>query len=346
MKTFQILFLVSCFAICSCIEAVDTKTTEEKKLLVVQGYITTQFGPHEFKLSKSAKYGSIFEGFSKQEEDASIFIKDSDGQQTFLTETFPGTYLTPSTFKAEVGKSYSLVINSKSGQYISTEEEVIPVPKLDQVIPEFTLLERGDTLDFISGVKFSARFKDPSDRQNFILWINNSLYELKTRPDLYRCPGPGGGSPCPKDCCALCYRSERVSNEDLFLYDDANTNGNEITTEAYYVPDDGLRFQGKYQMRLEQHSLSREAYQYYKLLKSQLEINGDIFDPPPANINGNIINISNPNSNVIGYFHATDVSIDSVFIEPEFITRKQKIRVINDDCLETRGTTAVKPSYW
>jgi hypothetical protein len=343
ISLFYLLFLI---VISGCIEAVDISTTEEKKLLVVQGFISTLPGPHEFKLSKSAKYGSIFEGFSKKEENASIFIKDNTGEQVFLEEKFPGTYVTPVGYRAEVGKTYSLIINSKAGTYISTPETVVPVPKLEKVSAEFRALPSPDTFNFQSGVKFFSHFQDPPDEQNFLLWINESTYEFYTRPDLFRIPAPGGGIPSPKACCKLCWRTEFISNANLFLYDDNRSNGNEIQTEAYYVSDDGLRFREKYQMRLQQHSLSRGAYQYYKLLKEQLEISGDIFDPPPASLSGNIINVDDPNVNVIGYFHATDVSIDSVFVEKSLITKKQNPRQLNDDCRQIGNSTANEPLYW
>jgi len=330
----------------SCIEPVDIKTTEEKKLLVFQGFISTEPGPHVFKLSKSAKYGSIFEGFSQKEENATIFIKDSDGEQTFLIETFPGTYQTPVGFQAQVGKSYTLVINSTGGQYISSEERVIQAPQLKEVSAEFSSLSTSDTLDFSSGVQFYAHFDDPAEEQTFMLFQNASTYEIHTRPELYRIPGMGGGTPAPKDCCALCYRKEVNTSTNVNLYSDSRTDGNDVRTEAYFVGDDGLRFVSKYHMILKQHSLTREAFQFYKLLKEQLEISGDIFDPPPGSVRGNIINVDNPDVDVIGYFHATDVSVDSVFVDQSLITKKQKPVQINDDCREIGVSSEFKPDFW
>ena len=97
---------------------------------------------------------------------------------------------------------------------------------------------------------------------------------------------------------------------------------------------------------LDQNSLTREAFQFYKLLNEQLSISGDIFDPPPANITGNFINLSNPDDPVIGYFHAADTRRDTIFIESDFITRKIPDKIINNDCRTIFNAFAERPSFW
>ena len=84
-------------------------------------------------------------------------------------------------------------------------------------------------------------------------------------------------------------------------------------------------------MRVEQHSLTTEAYQFFKLLKDQASINGDIFDPPPATLRGNMINLTDPDENVIGYFRASDVAIDSMFLTRDMLVEPKPLIQINDD---------------
>ncbi len=100
------------------------------------------------------------------------------------------------------------------------------------------------------------------------------------------------------------------------------------------------------QISIQQLSISKGAYQFFNLLKSQKSINGDIFDPPPATIRGNIINLEDPESNVIGYFYASDVNEISLFIERSELTDVGSTNQINDDCRVLRGATALKPPNW
>lgn len=347
MKRFTVVFgLLMFFMFNSCIEQVDIQTTEEKELLVVEGFISTKPGPHIFKLSKSAKYGSIFEGFSEKEENASIFIKDDLGQQVFLTEIFAGQYQTPVGYQAEVGRTYTLIINSKAGQYISTAEKVEPVPAIKSIEARFKKLPSADPVVFSSGVELYTTFDDPMEAQNFMFWNTMGTFIMYTNPELYVIKNPPAQPiPAPKECCARCFFEEQKAESQFRIYSDQNTNGNETTQLAAYLPDDGGRFDEKYLVRLEQYSLSREAFQFYKLLNEQIEIDGDIFDPPPAAITTNIVNVTNPDQQVIGYFHASDVFRDSIYIEESIIEDRQLNREIPDDCREVGGKVDA-PSYW
>ena len=61
-----ILFIVSY------IDELNVESLEDQNLLVVEGYINTNYGPHEILLSKSAKYGNIFEGFIQKEAETTL----------------------------------------------------------------------------------------------------------------------------------------------------------------------------------------------------------------------------------------------------------------------------------
>ncbi len=342
-----LLLVLVVFLTSLCIDPVLVEIEEEQKLLVVEGYITTRHGPHTFKVSRSARYGSFFDAASEPEEGAKVFIKDNEGGQVFLDEVTPGVYETPSHYKAEIGKSYRLIINSNGSQYISTAERVEAVPHIMSISARWKKFPSVIPENFKSGVEVYSKFQDPSDEQNFIFWNTFGTFIMHTSPELYvkrdiTLPNPIW---CPKDCCSRCWFEEQKAEEKFRIYSDANTNGNEVTTLAAYLPDDGGRFDEKYLLRLEQYSLTREAFQFYKLLNDQLEIDGDIFDPPPASITGNIINTTNPDQKVIGYFHASDVYRDSIYIENSIIEEMQRNRQINDDCREVGGVTD-PPPYW
>lgn len=334
------------FSLSACLEQVDIKTTEEKKLLVIEGFISTKAGPHTFRLSKSAKYGSIFEGFSKKEENASIFIKDDIGNQVFLEELSPGLYQTPAGYKAEVGRTYTLIINSKSGQYISTAEKVEPAPPIKKLEARFKKFPSVSPEVFNSGVEVYATFDDPEDEQNFLFWNDIGTFIMETNPEdfVFRDP-PASPVPAPKECCNRCFFEEQQADTQFRIYSDNVTNGNETTLLAAYIPDDGGRFDEKYLVRIEQYSLTREAFQFYKLLNAQLEIDGDIFDPPPASVYSNVVNITNPDQRVIGYFHASDVSRDSMYIEKSLIEQPNQNRYVADDC-RVLGGKVDAPPYW
>lgn len=343
--TKYIFILIAALSIQSCIDPLGVETDSKRNLLVVEGALTSDFGPHEIRLSQSAKYGSILDDQIQKVSGASVFIRDEEGNQVSLKEDNAGSYYTPSDYRGMPNTTYSLVINLSNGtQYISTPEKMAPAPSINDLKVEWKKQPSTSDIQFDSGFEIYATFQDDPNSENFYLWIVDGIYYIESRPDLYVEPSPWGPSPSPKDCCAECYVYEETN--DLNIFADNFNNGNEVTQLAGYLPDNGRRFASKYLVSVEQRSLNKGAYQFFELLKNQLSIQGNIFDPPPAKIGTNIINVTEPDQEVIGYFVVSDIARDSVYISDAMADEKQPKNVLNDDCRVLNGATVMKPPFW
>ena len=336
--------------ISGCIDELNVATDRALRILVVEGSISTDQGPHYILLSKSAKYGTIFEDFSKPATFAFVRVRDQDGAQVILDEVAPGVYATPSTFTAKVNSSYSLVIETSDGQrYASVPEKVVPVPAIKKLTTRY-IREPAEVADAAEyGIEIYATFDDTPGEQNYYIWKNKGTYLIKTNPELFTVPslsGAGGRSPAPKDCCAICWIEEINGDETLRIFSDINSDGNETTHLAAYIRDDGGRYDEKYMIRIRQHSMTKEAYRFFDVLEKQIAISGDLFDPPPATLRGNMINITDSESPVIGYFYASDVSVDSMFLHRALLDNPSKQFSWLDDCLVLKNSTTQRPSYW
>ncbi len=331
-----------------CIEPLDVQTEVSRQLLVVEGSISTGQGPHSIRLETSDQFGDVFTGFPTPVSEATVYIRDSRGNNQYLEEDRTGLYLTDSDFKIEVNESYTLNVNTPDGDwYISTPQQVLPVTPIDDLSIEWVKQPGLSDLSFESGVDVFCEFTDPADEQNFYQWNVIGEYKISTRPDLYVAPGPfGGGTPSPKNCCAICWVKEPTVDVATYLFKDNLSNGNTTKTQVGYIPDDGARFEDKYMVVVEQLSLTQEAFQFFSLIQNQASIDGDIFDPPPATIRGNMINVNNPSEAVIGHFSVSDVAVDTIFIQNDIILEPQSSQIFRDDCRVIPFSTVVRPPYW
>jgi len=169
---------------------------------------------------------------------------------------------------------------------------------------------------------------------------------LVTYPEDYSfVDGNGNRVPFPLDCCKICFADE-ISDYEIHTYSDLYSNGNTSTNLAAFIEDNGLRFWEKYLVRIEQLAISQDAYLFFNLVNNQLSITGDIFDPPPATIRGNILNIDDPEEVVLGYFFAADAAVDSIFVHRDMLNDHQVEVHINNSCLSVSRTTTEEPSYW
>ena len=348
-RLFPFLVTLLSIVLYSCVDELDVSTDTALRTLVVEGFISTERAAHEIRLSTSAKYGSVFEDFPKKVENALVRIRDNRGRQVFLTERAPGTYRTPNDFKAEVGNSYTLLVTLLDGRrFASLPQTVLPAPPIDTLLLIYKAIPTSDPVVFRHGVEVYARWNDPIAEQNFYWWQNNGTYLIETNPELHTSINPSTGNSFsdPKDCCATCWIDEMQGDNELRIFSDLNNDGAELTQLAAVIVDDGARYDDKYLVRIKQYALNKETYAFLNLLQEQLSVDGGIFDPPPAVIRGNMLNLDNPEEEPIGYFYAADFAIDSIFIEEDFLERRAPDRQVFDDCRELDNSTAERPAYW
>ncbi|OOG74373.1 DUF4249 domain-containing protein [Algoriphagus sp. A40] len=332
----------------ACIDPYEVEVPEGKELLSVDGLIHTGQGPHAITISRSTTYGSQFEGLIRPVSGATVVVRDNEGMVTFLEEgqEARGSYFTPTGFRAQVGKSYTLQIQTTEGRvYTSLPERVNAVPEIEAItMKTVTVPVEGET-NPRSGIQLISEINDPADQNNFYFWRSGrATYLQETYPELYIIRP--AKIPAPKACCNFCYITEPGSNQSLFIAQDDSFNGLSTRIPAAFIKDDGRRFIFKYRMELRQYSISQEAYRFLRLIKQQAEISGSIFDPPPATIRGNIISLDNPDEEVLGYFIAAGETTKEIYIDRAELSFRQNKVTIPDDCLTLPGASLIPPVDW
>ncbi len=351
MKKFSYLFLL--FLGFACIDPFKGEIIEGEQLLTVEGMVTSGPGPHTIKLTRSDTYGSVFQGLIRPVTGATVIVRDDTGAVTFFAESSEerGSYNSPASFSAIVGRSYTLQIQLNDGTvYTSLPERVEAVPEIKNLSYQAIQIPVAGSDVPRSGVQLIAEIEDPADQNNFYFWRNSpSFYILFTRPDLFT-PRPSDTNPSrdpqPKACCNICYKTELVGNQSIFIAQDDSFNGLTTQLPVAFVEDDGLRFIDTYRIDIDQLSISQEAYRFLRLVKQQTEISGSVFDPPPANIRGNIISLDNPEETVLGYFIAAGERSKRIYIKGSELSFRQNRLIIPDDCRLVPGAQIDQPFDW
>ncbi|MDN3204943.1 DUF4249 domain-containing protein [Algoriphagus sediminis] len=337
----------------ACIDPYEVDVEEGPQLLTVEGFLTTEEGPHVIKLSRSATYGSAFEGLVRPVREATVIIRDNLGNVTFLAEDLDnrGSYFTPEGYRAVVGRSYTLQIQLNEGQvYTSLPERIESVPEIKSLDYQIVRIPVEGETNERSGVQLIADLDDPADQDNFYFWrTGTSTFILKTRPDLFT-ERPSdlepNRDPDPKDCCDTCFQTETFGNTGIFIANDDSFNGLNTKLPVGFIEDDGIRFVETHRAEISQISVSAEAYRFLRLVKQQTEVSGSVFDPPPANIRGNMISLDNPEEVVLGYFMAGAEAKQEIYINAVDMDFRQPVTIIPDDCRVLPNTTREVPPNW
>ena len=348
-----------------CINPIDLPVRDAQPLLVVEGFVTNESGPYTVRLSRSANFEGVSigsGGIIDPEFNASVALRDESGFLVPFNEVRNGYYQSSPEFRAEVGEVYSLLIITSDGEeYLSSPVSIPQGAEIDSIITRFDQKPSINEFDFATGVNVFVEFQDDPDNNNFYLsYTSNGVFPWTAHPEL---ASINPNFPCPTGETVECFRYERDYFQpsevaasrcyvpearpfDFTLNSDLFQNGAKITTQAAFIEDDGKRFEFSYRVKINFLTISPEAFGFYNRLASQLSITGDIFDPPPAEILGNIINIGGTGGDAVGYFGAYYSSSKQIYIERDFLDIKQAKVKWAGECVNLDSSTVVRPSDW
>lgn len=295
----------------ACIEPFELKTGTGRQSLVVSGMVTDQNDPSLNKVTLS--WTAPFDAETQQVliepvMMAEVTLNDDKGNSMTLYEgPRRGDYsLWEDDYNVEQGRAYSLHIKLPDGrEYASRPEVLRPVPAIQSITYEFrqfidvvrnsagVLIERRT-----KGFEVNVQVQDPAERGNYYRWDTEGVFEFYT--DTRDVPVP-----------STCWANMGSINTKIVTGDDRLVNGRFFQQPVVVVPAD---IPTKYRIKVRQYSLTAEAYEFWRLFNQQQSSVGSIFDPPPAQINGNIYSLTDPEEKAIGYFTASSLVEDYLMI--------------------------------
>ena len=300
-----ILFFITCFI--ACIKEVQPQLRNVKPFLVVEGSVSTDSVPYEVRLTYSGMIelaNSIPDEFIESE--AVVTIKDDAGNSTLLSYRGNGYYTsTDSTFVGVEDRSYHVDVKLKDGRnYVSIPEKIPAAVPIDSVtakfIPDFSL-------DHPAYFRAYVNSTDPAGEENFYKW---EFYSYTRRQTL--------GVGCGFNCVIFEYCLQKNSENELHIRSDADINGNAILDVGIgnsYIYTYGVQY-----IDVAQISMTKNAFQFWNIYKEQTTRTGDILDPLPALIRGNIYNVNDANEFALGFFSARNIFRKRLVINPLHIS--------------------------
>lgn len=339
LLSFALLLLMSC------IDPVDIDLNGQRKHLVVEGYFTNEAKLNYVRLSYSQPHSTPYNEF---EENAYVSVTSSEGENYPFMYDKAGYYYPVAGGDARgiPGHTYTLTIAVDSKLYQSkpvTLKEAIPIDSVHFAVDEQTFAFYGvREKELYPGYSVLVDYNDPANEKNYLRWSFATQYEVSTQP--WDFIDPFYGVPKPKECCIQCFLEEKL--ELLRVSDDRLTNGRNVKNlNVLFLPFE--KYLGvKNKLTVYQHSITSEAYEFFRILEQQKESTGTVFDPPPAEVKGNMSSVHNEDEQVIGFFDVSGVSVKQVTILREDIDYPVIPFRFPDDCLVLKGATTIAPDNW
>ncbi len=335
-KTRLIFFAFLILVISSCEKVFEPSIKNVGSSVVVEGSLSTVAGAQNIQITWSQSYNGVskYSGLSGAE----VYVSDDNRKVISFSETGnAGNYSTyPDTLaKAEIGRSYTLHIKTQSGdEYESLPQTVVKCAPIDSIFCEHDVQDvleldvYGDAYQVkYDGIRVEENTKGLYPNHNFYLysWIGYREFLFGISPPNswveYAYMHTSLQSKYYKVICtsnADDYNNqELVHNKLLFISSaDLEKFDRKILDSIPYLVEDSVHFiiyEGLI-LRLEQKSISNDAYAFWSGVQKQLQANGRLFDPVSSQITGNIRCISDNSKKAFGVFYAYDVSEKYVWL--------------------------------
>ncbi len=284
------LVLLLTLLLTGCLDPVQVPLRQETAQLVVEGLLTNEANPF-LRLSLTSQFGSSYE--IEPVQGAYVEVRTTGGE-AIVFRPVPGEvgiYKPLTTgFTTRIGQAYSLYLKLLDGREFGSEPQLLTAPiPINELRAEFTDKPR-------YGFQVYLDVKDPGNTENHYRWTGRGYHQRRSKG----VPVGFGTAVCCDRCWVL------KEDQSVNSFSDALVNGSLITQRSVFLSP--FYILGKHLIEIQQYSISRQAYQYWNRYKDQQKRTGTIFDPLPAPLLGNVVNLNDPKDIALGFFEVASVT--------------------------------------
>jgi hypothetical protein len=300
----------------SCISQIEIPIDVTGGRLVVSGKISTISDQNILELGISVDSYRLPIPLSG----ASVKLLDDSGTSYPYSQTTAGVYML-SGINGIQGRSYHIEIKLPNGKlYKSLPEKLPTVTKLDSVNYEITNESVVDFEGVVTQKKFYKIYVNATlaSSNTYLRWSVGEAFLLS--PTDF--PDPFGSIPPP------CFIVQNADPQRVVLVDGSTFSTNTIKKQLIASREIDWTFIEKHYFTTYQSSITKDAYEYWRKVNILANQVGSIFDTPPAEIVGNVVNVNDPSEKVLGYFQ----SINQTFNRKAFYSTDLPFPLLGSKC--------------
>lgn len=331
--------------LCSCVDEVELKIDNDQQKITVIGLISDSLREYKIEIYRSAVLGIGQDNIYDPISQAKVTVHDDQGNTVLFVESgVAGTYT--ATMQGITGRSYWMEAELADQTLIKSERTVLlPSPPIDSLtfeIGKLKFINNLSQLVEVTQVYVQANTTVlPGTKQKF-RWRVEGEYEF------HEYEGPGS---------KFCWIRNNVDFNQLYIFDAERLESKELSRQPVASTNIDDRFAFKYCFHVSQYNISEREYLYWSQIRSIININGSLFDPPPGNVKGNLVSENKPNEQIFGYFSVCGNSFKRLFVKPQdlgftsipgYCRRRFGAPGLPEcsDCRRIRHGTAERPPYW
>jgi len=294
--------------------------TAPNNYLVVEGVIAAGQDSTIIKLSRTVNISGTTA--LNPERNATVTVQGDNNVSYSLQQIDTGRYGAP-PLNLDISHKYRLNIITTDGQMYSSDYVPVKVtPPIDSVYYKI----QSTTINYYnniqsSGLEIYADTHDPANNTNYYRWDYTETYIYQTylesnyildttNPDSLKWSRRRTPAEQIHTCYITANSSAIIVNTSAALKSDVIAN-NVITQ----IPSTSEKVLHRYSILVRQYALTKDAYNFWALLKKNTQQIGTIFDAQPSANTTNLHCTSDPSRIVLGYVSASSVTQKRIFID-------------------------------
>ena len=307
------LFVLLLLGNSACLELVIVEIEAEDQRLVVEGQFTLDTQrPHQLRLYLTSSLGI---NIGEPVEGAEVYLNDSDGKREAYADMGEGYYhFFNNEIKAEAGKSYFIDFSLRDGRSYRSTPQIMPQAvegdSISLVFENRTIVN--EVGNFLNKPVFDILVHTKVSNAGETQWLRWFVDEIYSFPEV--------DSGFPLDIPLTCYfrTLTEPQRNPLFTNDGSGIDridNFEIATKNISTVND-REFRGKHYFNAYQYAISQEAFDYWSKVEKIANQQGNIFDPIPATVRGNVVNQNDEAEIVLGFFELAAADTMRVSVIP------------------------------
>jgi hypothetical protein len=353
--------------------------TNSENKYVVSGQVTSLEGWQVVDVSMSSPVGSPR---YIPVEGCQVKILNDKGNEFPLQESAPGKYQVWMVHEDLIpGTSYQVKVTTPGGEELASGFDKMPDgPPQDSVYYSLNDVPVNNSTTQMKVIQFYIDLNAVGNYSQYYKWDIIETWEYHAaQPAHFYYDGTIREIIPPDSSNMVCWATEMVKN--VYTVSTKSLTQNVYKQFPLHSFDiNGTRLGILYSMLVRQLALSEQAYNYWEQLRINSNEQGGLYEKQPLAIKGNMLNMTNPEKSVLGFFYAASESTRRYFYRDiegvshviptscyeeglgrfgwkEFFTWEYPIyfyfnagvvKVLTRECVDCRklGGTIVKPDFW
>jgi len=247
---------------------------------------------------------------------------------------FGALYQAASIIPVTVGNRYQLHVVLPGGQHVKSIPQVVQASgEIQNLYFEYVEGFNRETGVPENGFNVFVDGLSPVESDWYIRWTFNGTYLLRTEvsPDCFNCP-------------TVCWISE---HEDwpVVAYSEFAANRRAARNFLKYIPISMKNFTDRYHVEVVQEVISRDAWEFYRDIRYQMDNASSLFQPAFSSVKGNL-QATDASTPVIGIFTASQTTRKTLFILQSDIPFEMRGDFLTGACTLYPNSTTTPPPFW